>query len=65
MKSMLDIVLTLVFSIVMLLFMAFPAIKIVEAIEKITPLSEKLHNILQVLITILLSLSVGLFLKFA
>ncbi len=65
MKSMLDIVLTLVFSIVMLLFMAFPSIKIVEAIEKITPLSEKLHNILQVLITILLSLSVGLFLKFA
>ena len=65
MKSMLDIVLTLVFSIVMLLFMAFPAIKIVEAIEKIIPLSEKLHNILQVLITILLSLSVGLFLKFA
>ncbi len=62
---MLKIILTLVFSIVMLVFMAFPAIKIVEAIEKLIPLSEKLHNILQILITILLSLAVGVFLKFA
>ena len=60
-----EIVLTLVFSIVMLVFMAFPAMKIVEGIEKITPLSIKLHNILLILITILLSLAVGLFLKFA
>ncbi len=60
-----EIVLTLVFSIVMLVFMAFPAMKIVDAIGKITPLSEKLHNILQILVTILLSLAVGLFLKFA
>ena len=62
---MLNIVLTLVFSVVMLVFMAFPAIKIVDSIEKITPLSEKLHNILLILITIVLSLVVGLFLKFA
>jgi len=62
---MLEIVLTLVFSVVMLIFMAFPAMKIVEGVEKITPLSEKLHNILQIFITILLSLVVGLFLKFA
>ena len=60
-----EVVLTLVFSIVMLVFMAFPAMKIVEAIGKITPLSERLHSILQILITILLSLAVGLFLKFA
>jgi len=62
---MLEIVLTLVFSVVMLVFMAFPATKIVDSIEKITPLSEKLHNILLILITIVLSLAVGLFLKFA
>ncbi len=60
-----EIVLTLVFSVVMLVFMAFPAMKIVEGVEKITPLSKKLSNILQILITILLSLAVGLFLKFA
>ncbi len=62
---MLNIILTLVFSIVMLLFMAFPAMKIVEAIGKLTPLSKKLYNILQILVTILLSLAVGLFLKYA
>ena len=62
---MLDIILTLVFSVVMLVFMAFPATKIVEAIEKRTSLSEKLHNVLLILITIVLSLIVGLFLKFA
>ena len=62
---MLDIILTLVFSVVMLVFMAFPATKIVDAIEKRTPLSEKLHNVLLILITIVLSLILGLFLKFA
>ncbi len=62
---MLKVILTLVFSIVMLIFMAFPAMKIVEAIGKLTPLSKRLYNILQILVTILLSLAVGLFLKFA
>ncbi len=62
---MLKVILTLVFSIVMLVFMAFPAIKIVEAIGKLIPLSKRLYNILQILVTILLSLAVGLFLKFA
>ena len=60
-----EVVLTLVFSVVMLVFMAFPAMKIVEAIGKLTPLSKRLYNILQILVTILLSLAVGLFLKFA
>ena len=62
---MLDIVLTLIFSVVMLVFMAFPAMKIVEWIKPKTNYSEKTYNILQVLLTILLSLAIGLFLKFA
>jgi len=58
-----DIVVTLVFSIVMLLFMAFPAIKIVEFLEPKLNLSQKSKNILIITITIILSLLVGLFLK--
>jgi len=62
---MLDIVLTLVFSVVMLIFMAFPAMKIVNFIGSKITLSEKMHNILLIGIIVLLSLSIGLFLKFA
>jgi len=62
---MIDIVLTLVFSVVMLVFMAFPAMKIVDFIETKVTLSEKMHNFLLVGLTILLSLFIGLFLKFA
>jgi len=62
---MLDIVLTLVFSLVMLVFMAFPAMKIVDLIEKKFTISEKTYTFLLILITILLSLFIGLFLKFA
>ncbi len=60
---MIDIVITLVFSVVMLLFMAFPAIKIVEFLEPKMKLRPKSKNILIVVITIILSLIVGLFLK--
>ena len=60
---MIDIVVTLVFSIVMLLFMAYPAIKITEFIDSKKPLSQNIQNILIISITILLSLMVGLFLK--
>ncbi|MEN8303561.1 MAG: hypothetical protein ABFQ64_05790 [Campylobacterota bacterium] len=62
---MLNIVLTLVFSIVMLVFMAFPAMKIVDFIETKVTLSEKVRNILLIGTTILLSLLIGLFLRFA
>jgi len=61
---MVDLVLTLVFSIVMLLFMAFPAMKIVEWIEKRREIPETWHNILLFGMVILLSLFVGLFLRF-
>ena len=62
---MLDIVLTLTFSVVMLVFMAFPAMKIVNFIGSKITLSEKIHNILLIAIIVLLSISIGLFLKFA
>jgi hypothetical protein len=62
---MLNLVLTLVFSIVMLVFMAFPAMKIVEGLEKFIILSDKWRNIMVVLVTVLLSLLIGLFLRFA
>ena len=62
---MLDVVLTLTFSVVMLVFMAFPAMKIVNFIGSKITLSEKMHNILLIGIIVLLSISIGLFLKFA
>ena len=63
--NMINIVITLVFSIVMLVFMAFPSMKIVEWLRPKTDFSERTYNILQILLTILLSLMIGLFLKFA
>ncbi len=62
---MMDIVLTLVFSIVMLVFMAFPAMKTTEWIESKTDIPEKWHNPLLIGMVIFLSLLVGIFLKFA
>jgi archaellum biogenesis protein FlaJ (TadC family) len=62
---MINIVLTLVFSVVMLVFMAFPAMKIVEWLRPRTNYSEKVYNILQIVILIILSLLIGIFLKFA
>lgn len=62
---MIDIILTLVFSIVMLVFMAFPAMKIVEWIELKITIPEKWHNLLLFSIIILLSLLIGMFLRFA
>jgi len=62
---MLNVVLTLIFSVVMLVFMAFPAMKIVEWFRPKTDFSEKTYSILQVVLTIVLSLAIGLFLKFA
>jgi hypothetical protein len=61
---MIDIVITLVFSIVMLMFMAFPAIKIVEFIDSKTKLSQNSKNILTVVITIILSITIGIYLKY-
>jgi len=60
-----DIVLTLVFSIVMLVFVAFPSMKIIEWIEDKFDVPAKWHNPLLLSMTILLALMIGLFLQFA
>jgi hypothetical protein len=60
---MIQIVMTLIFSVVMLIFMAFPAIKIVEFISSKMKLSQRIQNILIIVITIILSLMIGLFLN--
>ncbi len=60
-----EIVLTLVFSVVMLFFMTYPAMLITRQIAHFTPLSDKTFNIVQVLLTVLLSLAAGLFLRYA
>ncbi len=62
--SNMDIVLTLVFSIVMLLFMSYPAMVVSNFIEEKLSLSDKWHAPLVILFTILFSLAIGLFLKF-
>jgi hypothetical protein len=49
----------------MLIFMIFPAMKITEWIESKTKLPDKWHNPLMFLVILLLSLSIGLFLRFA
>jgi uncharacterized membrane-anchored protein YitT (DUF2179 family) len=58
-----SIVITLIFSVVMLMFMAFPAMKIVEWIDSKKNLSTKAQNSLIIIITIILSLMIGIFLS--
>ncbi|AXH11432.1 hypothetical protein CRV05_10665 [Halarcobacter bivalviorum] len=55
-----QIIMIFVFSIVLLIFMIYPAIKIVEYLEKYIKISNKTYDLLTVLITIFLSLIVGL-----
>ena len=57
-------VMILVFTIVMLMFMAFPAIKIVEWIESKRELSTQSKNRLTIVLTIVLSLGIAVFLEF-
>jgi hypothetical protein len=61
---MIDIVVFLVFSIVLIFFMAYPAIKIVEFLDKQFSLNDKIQNILVVTIAIALALILGAFLKY-
>ena len=60
---MTDIVETLVFSIVMLIFMAYPAMVVATKIADRFSLSQKSQAILTVAFTIIFSLAVGIFLK--
>jgi preprotein translocase subunit SecY len=55
---------TLVSSIVMLMFMAYPAMKIVEWGARKKELSQSVQNFLVILLTIILSLMVGIFLNY-
>ena len=57
-----DIVLSLVYAVPLLIIMAFPAMKITELIETKMKVNEKLYNKLTVIITIVLSLIVGVLL---
>lgn len=52
-------VLILVFSIVLLVFMIYPAMKIVEFLETKIEINERKYNFLTVALTIILSLIVG------
>ncbi|OQX73492.1 MAG: hypothetical protein B6D59_05515 [Campylobacteraceae bacterium 4484_4] len=58
-----NIVVTLVFSIVVLMFMVYPALKIVEWIERKKKITQRTHNILLFTIAIFLSLVVGIWLQ--
>jgi len=64
MNSM-DLVLTLVFSIVMLLFMSVPAMKVTTLLQEKFDLPEKWHTPTVLFFTAFFSLLVGLFLRFA
>lgn len=61
---MIDIVLVIVFSIVMLFFMLFPAMKITEWIDGRFSVPQRYHTAVTLGIDIFLSLGIGLFLKF-
>ncbi|WP_456458022.1 hypothetical protein [Nitratifractor sp.] len=63
--SDIDIVLTLVFSIVMLLFMSYPAMKVSEWLEERFSLDPNRHALRVIVLTILFSLVIGLFLRYA
>ncbi len=59
-----ELVLILVFSIVLLLVMFYPAIKIMEFVEKRRELSQKMYVTLTLILTVLLSLIAGTALSF-
>ncbi len=63
---MINIILTLVFSIVMLLFMLFPAMKLTEFIDNKfnLNLTEKQSSFITISFTILFSLLIGIFLRY-
>ena len=60
-----EIVLTLTFSIVMLFFMIFPAMKITDWIDARYGIPEKYYKPVMLTIVVVLSLCIGLFLRYA
>jgi len=59
-----DILFILIFSVVLLFFTAYPAIKIVEFFDKKDQLSSFYYNFFTISLTILLALAGGIFLRF-
>jgi len=53
------IVMNLVFSVVLLIFMIYPAIRIVDFLKTKIYINDKFYNISTVILTIILSLIVG------
>jgi len=59
-----SLIMVLIFTVVMLMFMAFPAMKLVEWLEYKVTLSKNSKNILTIALTVLLSLMIAIFLQF-
>jgi len=59
-----DFIFIMVFSVVLLFFAIYPAIKIVEFFDKNRKLSQRAYNLLTVIITIIIALIGGLFLRY-
>lgn len=59
-----EIVMTLVFTSALFVLMIYPAMKIVEFLESIIKISDKMYNLLTVMLTIILSLIAGAGLNF-
>ena len=55
---------TLIFSVVMLMFMAFPAMKIVEWFASKKELTQQIQNISIIVLTVILSIMIGIFLNY-
>jgi hypothetical protein len=60
-----NILMTLVFTSVLLVFMIYPAIRIVDFLETKMTITDKMFNVLTVVITIILALLVGSWLHFS
>lgn len=60
-----DLIITMAFSIVMLIFMLFPAMKISEYIASKKEIAQRTKDILTMIFTVILSLLIGLFLKYS
>lgn len=56
---MIELIMPLIFSVVLLVFMIYPAMKIVEFLETKMEVSDKMYNVLTVVLTIVLSLVLG------
>ena len=54
-----NIVINLVFSVVLLMFMIYPSIRIVDFLKAKIDMSDRFYNISTVILTIILSLIVG------